>query len=355
MARLMSVKAANAMRRMEKSGERGGSLSRRRQDTRAARLVHRKNGTSPAGGVASEADALVTYRELAPGAALRQLVRAYFTFSPGSAPWRGCRAVLREVSFTRGQSFCSPVFADGHASLVVELGATCDLTTGWAAGAPPSTHVMGPLRTVGDAPPSARREMVGVYLEPAATTALLQLPASELTDRVVSLDDVWGAKAATIADDLAGLDECGQVDRLEAILLSHLRPVRPWGVDVAGLTPLVRASPSRMTVDRLAAAAGVSRRHLTRVFQQLVGVGPKRYCRIARFQAGLVHAGAGAGVPWARVAAELGYADQSHMIAEFRELGGLTPESLATRSWFHPFILAARARLAPGAGRGLRS
>jgi AraC-like DNA-binding protein len=57
-----------------------------------------------------------------------------------------------------------------------------------------------------------------------------------------------------------------------------------------------------------------------------------------------VYAGAGAGVPWARVAAELGYADQSHMIAEFRELSGLTPDALATGRWFHPFILEARSR-----------
>jgi AraC-like DNA-binding protein len=44
-------------------------------------------------------------------------------------------------------------------------------------------------------------------------------------------------------------------------------------------------------------------------------------------------------------AAELGYADQSHMIAEFRELSGLTPDALATQRWFHPFILEARSRL----------
>jgi AraC-like DNA-binding protein len=43
--------------------------------------------------------------------------------------------------------------------------------------------------------------------------------------------------------------------------------------------------------------------------------------------------------PWARVAGELGYADLSHMIAEFRELSSLTPERLATERWFHPFIL----------------
>jgi transcriptional regulator GlxA family with amidase domain len=103
--------------------------------------------------------------------------------------------------------------------------------------------------------------------------------------------------------------------------------------------------PASMTVRRLAGAAGVSRQHLTRVFRQVIGMSPKRYCRLARFQAGLAYADAGARVKWPQVAAELGYADQSHMIAEFRELSSLTPEALATQRWFHPFILDARARV----------
>jgi AraC-like DNA-binding protein len=42
--------------------------------------------------------------------------------------------------------------------------------------------------------------------------------------------------------------------------------------------------------------------------------------------------------PWAQAAAGMGYADQSHMIAEFRRFGGLTPHELASQDWFHPFI-----------------
>ena len=51
-----------------------------------------------------------------------------------------------------------------------------------------------------------------------------------------------------------------------------------------------------------------------------------------------------ASVQWAQVAAELGYADQSHMIAEFRELSSLTPDALSTQRWFHPFILDSYSR-----------
>jgi AraC-like DNA-binding protein len=188
--------------------------------------------------------------------------------------------------------------------------------------------------------------MIGVYFEPGSTSAMVQVPAIELTDNVVKLEDVWGSQSARLPEDLAELDEVSRIDRLEEALLERLRraPASRLSVDVPGLARWARAEPGGMTVRILADAAGVSRRHLTRVFRQVVGVSPKRYCRLARFQAGLVHAGAGAGVKWAQVATELGYADQSHMIAEFRELSSLTPEALATQRWFHPFILEARSR-----------
>ena len=297
----------------------------------------------------------MTYRELAPAPALRGRVRAYFSFTPGGAPWRGRRAVTREVRIAGDESFCSPVFAAGHASLVVELGATCRPGEGWTSGAPVGARAIGAFRRVGDDEAgSVRPAMLGVYLEPGATSAVLRVPAVELTDRVVSVDELWGAPGARLAEELAALDEAARVERLEAALLERLRRAPPdrgrgraaprGSVDVRGLARWVRAEPSGMTVGRLAEAAGVSRQHLTRAFREAVGVSPKRYCRLARFRAGLVYAGAGAGVQWARVAAELGYADQSHMIAEFRELSSLTPQMLATQRWFHPFILDARAR-----------
>lgn len=310
--------------------------------------MNRRNGTSTSGSEQSrDAAVIVTYRELAPSPELRGHVRAYYSFTPGAAAWRSRRPVTREVQFKREDSFCSPRFADGQASLVMELGATCNLGTGWTFGTPVHAHAIGPLRRVGAPAGGARPEMIGVYFEPGSTSALLQVPAVELTDQVVDLGDLWGSRGARLAEDLADLNEAERVDRLEAVLIDRLRqtPVPRLRVDVTGLARWVRAEPTSMTVQRLADAAGVSRQHLTRVFRQGIGVSPKRYCRLARFQAGLIYAGAGAGVQWAQVAAELGYADQSHMIAEFRELSSLTPDTLAMQQWFHPFILEARSRL----------
>src|SRR6187455_487129 len=80
----------------------------------------------------------------------------------------------------------------------------------------------------------------------------------------------------------------------------------------------------RVTVEELARLAGVSRQHLTRQFHVRFGIGPKLYCRLARFHAGLSYAGLRTRIDWAQVAVDLGYADQSHMIAECRQFSGHT-------------------------------
>jgi len=308
--------------------------------------VDRRNGTSRCGETRAAGPAIVaTYRELAPPSALSRHVRAFFSFTPGaSAPPR--HPVLREVRFAREESFCSPLLADGHVSLSLELGGVCTLGAGWSFGARPRGGAVGAQRKVGSPSPGGCAEMAGAYLQPGAALDLIGVPAAELTDRLVELDLLWGRGGTDLADDLAALDETARLDRLAAVLLGRLdrARVRSTGADVAALARRVRAAPASASVRRLAELAGVSRQHLTRTFREAIGVSPKRYCRLARFQAGLAYAGAGETPRWAEVAAELGYADQSHMIAEFRELSSLTPAMLAAKTWFHPFILEAQSR-----------
>ena len=83
---------------------------------------------------------------------------------------------------------------------------------------------------------------------------------------------------------------------------------------------------------------------ITHMFRENVGVTPKLYCRLARFQAVFAFAGIGDRVNWAQA-----YADQSQMIAEFREFSSLTLERLAMGCWFHPFIERAARSLISGA------
>jgi len=124
--------------------------------------------------------------------------------------------------------------------------------------------------------------------------------------------------------------------------LQHRRQ-RTESLDVEGLATSVLRRAGRVTVEGMARAAGVSRQHLSREFRERIGIGPKLYSRIARFQSVLAHAGARVTIDWARIALDMGFADQSHMIAECRQFSGLTPQSLADRDWFHPFIERAKS------------
>lgn len=291
------------------------------------------------------------YREFAPHEALRQHVRAFFSFVPQAEKNPAHRPITREVPFGEDDSFCAPLLADGHISIVFSFGRTCHLDGRWhESSAQPHAKVIGAMSAVGPTSAGERSEMIGVYFHAARASAFTGVSACELTDRIVPLEDLWGAPGAELPAELIEKDEAARIDRLESVFLRRVgKALAPTAaLDLPGLAAWVLHRRGRLTVERLAAAAGVSRQHLTRIFREHVGVSLKLYCRLARFQSGLIYAGCGRNVDWAQVAVELGYADQSHMIAEFREFSSLTPQTLAAQQWFHPFIERARdARHAP--------
>ena len=287
---------------------------------------------------------VAVYREFLPCEALRAHVYAIFSFAPALHSTQPHRPLLREVAF-QDATFCSPQFADGHASMVFELGRTCGSDGRWAADSIGLRGtVSGPMSGVGRTEGSDRPEMIGIYFRPAGVAPFLRIPMSDLTDRAVVVEDLWGTSGSRLPGELSGLREEDRIAHVESALLARLGAGRRWTdtVDVARLAAHVVRRRGQVTVAGLARAAGVSRQHLTRAFRAHLGIGPKLYGRLARFQSGLVYAGCRGNIKWADVAVEMGYADQSHMIAEFRRFSGLTPEALANHEWFHPFIERAR-------------
>jgi AraC-like DNA-binding protein len=288
------------------------------------------------------------YREFAPCEALRGYVHSFFSFVPNPASRMDVRRrILLETVFAEGDSFSSPLFADGNVSLVFTFDRTCGVDGRWRAGAAMGAAVIGAMSVVGEPRAADRADMLGVYFRAGQAGTFLRAPGSVLTDRIVALEDLWAASGPSLTLELAEADELARIDILERALLRQLgrEPRRTTTVDVVGLTRWVAAENGRLTVERMSDAAGVSRQALARTFRDAVGVTPKVYCMLARFQAGLAYAGCGSGVDWARAAADLGYADQSHLIAEFRRFSSLTPQSLALGRWFHPFIERARDTL----------
>lgn len=288
---------------------------------------------------------VAAYREYAPCPELREHVRALFWFGPSQGECSSLRPPLRQFEFSRDDIFFSPVFADGHASLAFELGRRYDSDRGWRGASEAwNATVMGAVTSAGAAPTGEPPAMIGVYLRPRSCAELLRIPAAELTNRVVSLGDVWKRFSFEASRGTREGSELESLRDVEAELLRRLDTRSPSStVDVHGLASLVRQRGGRVAVSNLAHLAGVSRQHLTRLFHEQVGVSPKLYARLARFRACLRRVPGPARPSWAQLSMDLGYADQSHLIAEFREFSSLTPEHLSAGRRFHPFLGDAEA------------
>ncbi|GJM21465.1 MAG: hypothetical protein DHS20C15_13800 [Planctomycetota bacterium] len=111
--------------------------------------------------------------------------------------------------------------------------------------------------------------------------------------------------------------------------------------------PMVRAAVQRLVhdagrtrVSELAEAFGVSGRHFTRRFRAQVGLAPKHFARVMRFQRALRHCRAGT-QGLAQIATHCGYVDQSHMSHELLELGGRTPSEIVERARADNSVLGA--------------
>ena len=173
-------------------------------------------------------------------------------------------------------------------------------------------------------PPAEGAGQIGVRFRPGRATAFLRIPAAAFTDDNAPLEAVWsdGKDVADYVGSALGTDEA--IPRLAERLTVRLSRVATVPPDLLMAVERILARGGRTDVSRLAASLGVTRQHLARRFAAHVGVTPKTFCRVVRLWQVLRSTNNGR-VNWATLAADLGYSDQSHLVAEFRALTGLTP------------------------------
>lgn len=162
---------------------------------------------------------------------------------------------------------------------------------------------------------------IGAQLHAAACLPLLGVPAHELAERHTRLDDVWGGAVASLRARLWEAQSPHEaLACFEAALEARLPRVR--GVHPA-IAHALRRFDEHGEVALVVADTGLSHRRFLTLFRDAVGLAPKRYCRVLRFQRAI--AGVVAGEPLGAVAIDAGYSDQAHLTREFRELAGVSP------------------------------
>ncbi len=198
-------------------------------------------------------------------------------------------------------------------------------------GADASPTVIGSMTRAVEVEYDGHMELVGVRFRPGGATPWLDLPASELTDQVVGLEELWGAEAGRTHERLSEAGAAGRIALLDEILVERLRgTANPADERVLCASEAVAAHDGSLPVERLADAAGLGRRQLERRFLACVGLTPKTASRIARFRSVVSRMHADPASELSRLALEAGYADQAHMNRDCRALlAGVAPGAYA--------------------------
>ncbi|WP_436774623.1 helix-turn-helix domain-containing protein [Yinghuangia sp. YIM S09857] len=177
-----------------------------------------------------------------------------------------------------------------------------------------------------------RQQGVKVALTPLGARAVYGVPAAELAHRLVPLDDLLGGLGVELAERLrAETTWAARFTALDEVFLRAVRRgagadrERPVRSEVAEAWRRMIAARGRVQVGAVAAELGWSRRYLTARFRGEVGLTPKSFARVLRFEHAHELATARDPLPWADVADMCGYADQAHLVREWSEFTGRSP------------------------------
>jgi AraC-like DNA-binding protein len=172
---------------------------------------------------------------------------------------------------------------------------------------------------------------VAAMTRPGGLGAFISGSASDFTDRVVPLGQAIGTdEPALLRALMAEPDEAARAARLARVLERAVDPGRVRAArQVAAVARLAETDRSIRRLGDLSERAGVGQRTLQRLFMHYAGVAPTWVVRRYRLLEVAETVRAGGPVSWAEVAAGLGYADQAHLITEFRAATGQTPAAYA--------------------------
>lgn len=168
--------------------------------------------------------------------------------------------------------------------------------------------------------------VAGIHFRPGGATPFLGVPADELRDCRVALGDLWGSLAREARERLSGAKSPAELfGVLEDVLRSRLRGSRLLHPAVAHAVRRFTTCPQMSRIAEVQGETGYGAKRFIELFSREVGLTPKAYSRILRFQAVINRVARGGHVDWAAVAVDGGYCDQSHLVREFRLFSGTTP------------------------------
>ncbi len=171
-----------------------------------------------------------------------------------------------------------------------------------------------------------QERVVGVQFLPGGAFPFFRMPASEAENRSIDLEDLWSKRTGEIREQMLAAPSVESIfARLERCLLEQL--VRPLELHpaISYAIEQFKRSAHAGRVATITDRIALSSRRFIELFRRQVGLKPKMFCRVRRFQHVLRLIHRKQDIEWAQIALECGYYDQPHFIHDFQSFSGLTP------------------------------
>lgn len=158
------------------------------------------------------------------------------------------------------------------------------------------------------------------------------LPMSELLDSVVEADLIWGREFSELREQIADNKSTPKKFQIVEDFLCR-RFFHKFTIDPCieyALSNIIQR-PDQLSLKLLSEKIGYSQKHFISIFRDQVGITPKAYLKIMRFQRAIIEIENIAEINWSMISQDCGFYDQSHFINDFKVFSGFTPEEYCQR------------------------
>lgn len=264
------------------------------------------------------------YREIAPSAALAEYIRCIWILE-GTPD-------LDEVD---------AIFPDGSMELVFQYGTPMKrILQEGESYLQSQSMLIGQISKKISLQPTGTIGMIGIRFHPWGVFPFLPMPLHEITDREVALDLIWGSEIRELEDRIYHEPKEAAIKAIQQFLLRRLAGNSYTTLSMRQVVLAITNNQGNTRIDGLADQSNLSERQFNRKFSNLIGLSPKHFAGIIRFQHFFRQTRQQPDQSLGAIALSCGYYDQSHFIREFKQYAGMSPrEYFKTENRLASFFL----------------
>lgn len=219
------------------------------------------------------------------------------------------------------------VFPDGCMELIFHFGPPFKRISSGRQQVQEKSILVGQLNKPLSLQATGSAGIIGVRFHPWGLHPLVNIPLQHITNSEIHIQQVWGNDAHELEEKIYQLDKDAAMGEIQQFLFKQTNKISYQIERLKQVITLLISQHGNVKIDELAEMSNLSVRQFTRNFTHLVGLPPKVFAGIIRFQSFFSQCNQQPEVHLGELALQCGYYDQAHFIREFKQYAGMSPSA----------------------------